>query len=196
MTIDTGKELFLLISKNHTGAFTRFYTLFFPRLLLTAQKYVRDTGVAEEIVQNVFLKIWENPENLEEVQHLKPYLYRSVINLSINYLNRQRNMEQHHKKLASDLPESYIMELDEENELVELLNQEIEKLPPQCRRIFRLSRFEHLKYREIAEELHLSGKTVENHIAYALKTLRSVMQQKRPGYTRRQRKLIVWFFLQ
>lgn len=196
MIIDTGKDLGTLKRENRTAAFTEFYTLFFPRLLLTAHKYVKDTTVAEEIVQNVFLKIWENAESLEEIQNLKPYLYKSVINLSINYLNRQRTIEHHHHQLASDLTEAYVIDLDEENELVVLLNQEIEKLPPQCRKIFRLNRFERLKYKEIAVMLEISEKTVENHIAYALKILRKSMLEKRPGYTPRQRKLIVWFFLQ
>ena len=68
-----------------------------------------------------------------------------------------------------------MIELDEENELVILLHQEIEKLPTQCKKIFKLNRFEHLKYKEIAVLLRLSERTVENHIANALRVLRKAL---------------------
>ncbi|UKT63123.1 RNA polymerase sigma-70 factor [Pedobacter mucosus] len=171
--IETGKDLIALIKKGNTATFTAFYKSYYQKLLLTSDKYVKDIHVAEENVQDVFLKIWENPEGLNNVVSLKSYLYRSVINASINYLNRQKNIEQHHLKLASELTEEYLMELDEEHEMIVLLRFEIEKLPNQCKKVFKLSRFENLKYKEIAFRLNLSEKTVENHIGTALKTLRA-----------------------
>lgn len=171
--IETGRDLIALIEKGHTSTFTRFYTSYFQKLLLTSDKYIRDIYVAEELVQDVFLKIWENPTNLYEVISIKSYLYRTVINASINHINRQKNIEQHHLKLASELSEEYLMELDEEHEMIILLRSEIEKLPNQCKKVFKLSRFENLKYKEIALELNLSEKTVENHIGMALKILRN-----------------------
>lgn len=173
--IITGKDLFIIINESRMSAFTEFYTLFFQKLLLTSDKYVKDIFVAEEIVQNVFLKIWESPEDLENIKSVKSYLYKSVINASITYLNRQKNIEQHHLKIAADLTEEYLIDLDEENELIVLLHIEIDKLPPQCQKIFKLNRFERLKYKEIAEQLDISERTVENHIANALKILRAAM---------------------
>ncbi len=173
--IKTGKDLFTLITERQTQAFTEFYTQIFQNLLIASDKHVKDIFVAEEIVQDVFLKIWESPESLELVKDIRPYLHRSVINASINYINRQRNIEQHHQKIAAEYSDEYLIELDEENELVILLHKEIEKLPAQCKKIFKLNRFEHLKYKEIALKLDLSERTVENHIANALKLLRKAL---------------------
>jgi RNA polymerase sigma-70 factor (family 1) len=172
MEIRTGKDLFVLVNESRLPAFTDFYTQIFKKLLLASDKHVKDVFVAEEIVQDVFLKIWENPKNLEEIQSIKSYLYRSVINASINYVNRQRNIELHHHKIAAEASEEELNYLDEENEMIVLLHQEINKLPPQCQKVFKLNRFEHLKYKEIATLLDISERTVENHISVALKTLR------------------------
>ncbi|WP_225872444.1 RNA polymerase sigma-70 factor [Pedobacter polaris] len=173
--IKTGRDLFELISDSHVRAFTQFYNQFFKKLLLATDKYVKDIHVAEEIVQDVFLKIWENPENLEKIISIKSYLYRSVINAGINHVNRQKNIDEHHQKIALNFTDEYLIELDEENELIVLLHQEIEKLPPQCKKIFKLNRFEHLKYKEIAIALEISERTVENHIANALKILKKAL---------------------
>lgn len=179
VNIITGQDLFNIIEEGQVQAFTRFYTLFFQKLLLESDKYVKDISVAEELVQDVFLKVWENPESLEEIKSVKSYLYKSVINSSINYVNRQRNIEQHHQKIAANFTEEYLMELDEENELVVLLRIEIEKLPPQCKKVFKLNRFERLKYKEIADLLDISERTVENHICNALKVLREAFSNKK-----------------
>lgn len=179
VNIITGQDLVDIIAEGQVKAFTNFYTLFFQKLLLESDKYVKDISVAEELVQDVFMKVWENPGNLEDVRSVKSYLYKSVINSSINHLNRQKNIEQHHQKIAADFSEEYLMELDEENELVVLLRIEIEKLPPQCKKVFKLNRFEKLKYKEIADLLDISERTVENHIANALKVLREALLNKK-----------------
>ncbi|WP_231427901.1 MULTISPECIES: RNA polymerase sigma-70 factor [Pedobacter] len=170
--IETGSDLIALIEKGRTSVFTRFYTSYFQKLLLASDKYLKDIYAAEELVQDVFLKIWENPYQLSDVKSVKSYLYRAVINSSVNYINRQKNIAQHHLKLTSELSDEYFMELDEEHEVIILLREEIEKLPLQCKKIFKLSRFENLKYKEIAAQLNISEKTVENHIGNALKILR------------------------
>lgn len=195
MTIETGKDLFSVVNGGHISAFTQFYNRYFQRLLLTADKYVKDSYIAEEIVQNVFLKIWENADNMEDVRALKPYLYRSVINASINHVNRRRTIEHHHQQMASDFSEAYLIDLDEENELIVALYQEIEKLPAQCRKVFKLNRFERLKYKEIALSLQISERTVENHIAFALKSLRKAMLEKHDVAGPGKRKLFIQIFL-
>lgn len=172
LNIETGRDLISLIERGQTATFTKFYTSYFEKLVLASDKYLKDIHEAEEIVQDVFLKVWENPEYLSEVKSIKSYLYRTVINSSINYFNRQKNIEQHHLKLASELSDEYLINLDEENEMIVLLRSEIEKLPAQCKKVFKLSRFESLKYKEIAIQLDISEKTVENHIGNALKILR------------------------
>lgn len=164
-----------ILDKGNTEAFTNFYTQFFKKLLIESEKYVKDIHVAEEIVQDVFLKIWEKSEDLINVKSVKSYLYRAVINSSINFINRQRNLEQHHQKIINEFTEEQVEDLDEENELIVILFDEIEKLPPKCKEIFKMNRFERLKYKEIALRLDISERTVENHIANALKILREAM---------------------
>ncbi|WP_343533568.1 RNA polymerase sigma-70 factor [Pedobacter sp.] len=175
----TVESLQLMLEKGNTKAFTDFYTQYFKRLIIESDKYVKDIYVAEEIVQDVFLKIWERSADFTQIQSIKSYLYRSVINSSINYINRQRNLEQHHQKIADEFTEDQADQLDEENELIVCLFDEIEKLPPKCKEIFKMNRFERLKYREIAMKLDVSERTVENHIANALKLLREAMLKKR-----------------
>lgn len=172
LDVETGQDLITLIEKGRTPTFTRFYTSYFQKLLLASDKYVKDVYIAEELVQDVFLKIWENPYSIADVKSIKSYLYKSVINASINYINRQKNIEQHHLKLVTELSDDDLKDLDEENEMIVLLHAEIDKLPAQCKKVFKLSRFEHLKYKEIALQLGVSEKTVENHIGNALKILR------------------------
>jgi len=171
--IETGRDLISLIEEGQSATFTRFYTSYFEKLILASDKYLSDIHAAEEIVQDIFLKIWEFPESLTDVKSVKSYLYRSVINASINFANRQKSLEQHHLKLAAEFSDDYLADLDDENEMIIILRDEIEKLPAQCKKVFKLSRFENFKYKEIALELNISEKTVENHIGNALKTLRS-----------------------
>lgn len=195
MEIETGKDLVTIINGGRRPAFTEFYTQTFQRLLLASDKYVKDVCVAEEIVQNVFLKVWENPESLAEVNSIRSYLYKSVINASINHINREKNIAEHHHKIAANFTEEYLIDLDEENELVVLLHQEINKLPPQCRKIFKLNRFEGLKYKEIAVMLDISEKTVENHIGTALKVLRKSLLDKKTIYRSSKSDLIMRLLL-
>ncbi|TDG38020.1 RNA polymerase sigma-70 factor [Pedobacter changchengzhani] len=186
--IETGLELQNVIINNNTVAFTYFYKSYFSKLLLASNSYLKDAALAEEVVQNVFLKIWENPYQLGEVKLVKPYFYRIVINLSLNSLKRKKSLDQHHLKIANQLTDDEIDILDEENEVIALLHSEIDKLPAQCKKIFKLSRFEGQKYKQIATQLNISEKTVENHIGNALKILRGrflndeTLNKKGKGY--------------
>jgi RNA polymerase sigma-70 factor (ECF subfamily) len=174
----TDEELLAGIQNADHDVFTTLYSRHFQSLSLAALKYVKDTAIAEEIVQDIFLKLWETPGDILNVRSLKAYLYRAVINHSINYVNRQKNIELHHQRIAEETSHEQIENLMEDHALKEMLYQEIERLPAQCRKVFKMSRFQDLKYREIAEQLNLSEKTVENHIVNALKILRSKLLDK------------------
>jgi len=169
----TDEQVLAGIRMKDYDTFTSLYASYFHNLSMVSMKYVSDIFIAEEIVQDIFIKIWENPELSDQIFSLRSYLYKAVINQSINYLNRQKNIELHHLRIAGETQEQYIDTLHEEQELKRIIYNEIERLPVQCRRVFKMSRFEGLKYREIASRLDLSEKTVENHIANALKLLRS-----------------------
>ncbi|MEJ2882663.1 RNA polymerase sigma-70 factor [Pedobacter sp. GR22-6] len=172
-SIITGQDLLLLIEQGDKDIFTDFYSSNFRKLILVSDRYVRDIAAAEEIVQDIFLKIWEDKAVLETIKSIKAYLYRSVVNSSINYINRQKSLERHHLHIAEQLSDELIDSEDERNKLIVLLYQEIEFLPEKCQLVFKLSRLEGLKYRDIAAKLDLSEKTVENHMGNALRILRS-----------------------
>lgn len=179
--IISGSDLLRLIEANHKDAFTDFYSQNFRRLILVSDKYVQSIPVAEEIVQDIFLKIWEERELLSEIKSIKSYLYRSVVNASINFINRQKNIERHHLNIADQLKPEDIEQEDEENELIVMLYNEIELLPEKCQQVFKLSRLEGFKYRDIALQLNISERTVENHMSNALKILRSRVIQAANG---------------
>lgn len=170
--IVTGEDLLNLIEDDDKSAFTVFYSNNFQKLILVSDRYVKNMHVAEEIVQDMFLKIWEDKGLLLYVNSVKAYLYRSVVNASLNYINRQKNIEKHHLKIAEHLTDDDIEIINEQNELIVLLYNEIEQLPEKCQKVFKLSRLEGLKYRDIAVELSISEKTVENHMSNALRLLR------------------------
>jgi len=166
------------ISQKNHYAFTSLYSKYFQGLVLASDRYVKELDVAKEIVQEVFLRMWEQPFKLDENGSLKSYLYRIVINYSINHLRREKNIFQHHLKIADQVTYDSLDEIQEEQELKILIFNEIELLPAQCKKVFKMSRFEGLKYREIAVLLEISEKTVENHMIKALKILREKIYER------------------
>ena len=140
-----------------------------------AYSYLKSRPVAEEIVQECFIKIWEKREQLRDDQPLKSYLFTIAHHAVLNELRR----DQHHLRLqgqvAAGRPESVTNEAEYE-EMESLYQAALEQLPPKQREVFVLSRQQGLTYPEIAEMQGLSVKTVEAHIARALKTMRSYLR--------------------
>lgn len=131
-----------------------------------------DFDEAEDLVQQVFVKLWERREQLDIAWSLKGYLYKTVHNTA---LNRLRTAKTHSKYLdfnAAQLEKEHTPPDFAASELTERIQKALGKLPPQCRHIFELSRFEELKYREIADQLGISIKTVETQMGKALRLLR------------------------
>jgi len=176
-------------------AFTSLYSKYFKVLVLASNKYVKEIEVSKGIVQDVFLKMWEQPFELANEASLKSYLYRSVINFSLNHLKREKNITQHHLKIANDATYELLDELHEEQELKLLIYKEIELLPAQCKKVFKMSRFDGLKYREIAGILNLSEKTVENHMIKALKILRERLLVEKSSLLKFNRSYYLLIFL-
>lgn len=159
--------------------FTRLYAAHFQTFALLAMQYVKDMRVAEDIVQDTFLKYWEAPFTLENPQALKTYFGRIIINRSLNHLKREKNLQRHHELIGKEITEQDVFERLHESELQVMVYGEIERLPEQCKKVFKMNRFEGLRYREIAEQLQLSERTVENHIAHALKVLRKNLLEEK-----------------
>ena len=162
-------------TKGDINQFEIMYKQYFKPLHCYAYTIIKDEMGAEEIVQNLFLKLWEKKEQIEIQTSLKAYLYKAVYFDSLNYLK--------HEKVKSNYQThtQYVMKNNQANNatnqlyhrnLEERLRNAMNELPEQCRTVFQLSRFEELKYREIAERLKISEKTVEHHMGKALKSLR------------------------
>lgn len=156
---------------------TRLYAQYFQAFTLLALQYVKNVIVAEDIVQDAFLKFWEAPFALDNPNAMRSYFGRIIINNSLNYLKREKNLQRHHDLIGKNITEQDVYEKLHESELQVLVYKQIEQLPEQCRKVFKMNRFEGLKYREIATMLDISDRTVENHIAHALKVLRKNLLQ-------------------
>lgn len=154
--------------------FDRIYIDHYPALFRYAYTMVHDSIMAEEMVHMVFLKILEKSATLTIHTSLKAYLYRSVNNECLNYIKHQKiksDFEIQTIKAMSNKTETPLAKLQYQ-ELEHRLKVAINELPEQCRTIFQMSRFEELKYAEIAKQLDLSVKTVETQMSRALKKLR------------------------
>ena len=170
--MDPGEELiWKQIQKKDSKSFESYYKLHYKSFFVMACRYLKNTEQAEEIVNDVFMKIWEDGSKISIESSLKSYIYRAIINRSLNEIQKNKK----DLSLAIDLyntqDESYELKEIEENELKIKLFNAIELLPDQCKKVFHLSRFEELKQQEIADRMGISIKTVKNHITHALKTI-------------------------
>lgn len=163
-----------LLAQRDVATFEQVFKTNFKGLHSYAFSMIKDEDEAEEIVQQVFFKLWERNEKLDIAGPVNAYLYRAVHNESLNYLKHQKVKAGHQLHVAYsmknevELPSKKITATELENKIHTTLNE----LPEQCRTIFQLSRFSDLKYREIADRLNISVKTVENQMGKALKILR------------------------
>ena len=176
-------EIFLLASTGNEAAFERFFKTYYQSLLHYAYVMLRDEVIAEEMVQQVFYKLWEKREKLEIRTSRKAFLYKAVHNECLNYLKHEKHKRAHEKYAVMMNDEVYREKTNDPMHLTELqerLQKAMSELPEQCRNIFYLNRIEELKYREIAEELGLSVKTVEAQISKALKVLRKKLADYLP----------------
>jgi RNA polymerase sigma-70 factor (ECF subfamily) len=169
---DTGSVQHL--AENGVTVFEQVFKSHFKSLHAYAFTMVKDEMAAEELVQQVFYKIWERKAHLTIQTSLTAYLYRSVYHESLNHLKHRKVKAAYQSyatasmKHQSDNAEKKVLL----GELETRLRQALQELPEQCRTIFQLSRFEELKYQEIADRLGLSIKTVENQMGKALKLMR------------------------
>lgn len=167
-------QLLGLIKSGNKQAFDEVFLMHFKSLHAYAFTMVKDRDDAEEIVQNVFVRIWTRREQLKTDGFLKSFLYRSVHNESLNYLKHQKvraNFNVHYV----DAVKNDMGNLNTEIAVTELeknIHSAINDLPEKCRNVFQLSRFDQMKYQEIAAALNISVKTVENQMGKALKILR------------------------
>ena len=163
-------------------AFEMLFRTYYQPLCNYAFTFVQDRDEAEEIVQSTFLNIWEKRENLSIHTGVKPYLYAMVRNACLNVLKHEK-IKQQHATMEMAIAERSIESVASTviaSELEAKIHDAMDHLPEQCRLIFKLSRFEDLKYAEIAEQLNISIKTVENQMGKALRIMRDQLRDYLP----------------
>jgi RNA polymerase sigma-70 factor (family 1) len=159
-------------------AYKELFLLFYKPLLQFGQSFLRSTEMAEEIVSDVFIKVWERRRNLEEVANLNVYLYVSTKNAALKCLLKQQKqvaitIDELNVELKSTYnnPEQLLVTA----EMISRIELAINQLPPRCKIIFKLIKEDGLKYKEVAEILNISVKTIDNQLAIALKKIGSAM---------------------
>lgn len=170
------------ISQSNKSAFESLFKSYYALLCRYAKSLLNDVDEAEEVVQNTFYILWNKRESIEIKGSLKAYLYKAVRNDCLNKLKHLKVRKMH----AEDYKHSMGMAYEDSGKLIQAkeLRQKIDEalttLPEQCGKVFRLSRFEELKYQEIAEHLNISVKTVEIHMSKALKLMREQLKDYLP----------------
>jgi len=152
-------------------AYKQLFIALYPYLYNFARSLVRAKEPAEDIVSDVFIKVWEKRKDLERIDNLKVYLYVTTRNIALNYLEKQKRtvpdpIDEISAKFTSVYlnPEQLLITSD----MLTLIRKAIDQLPPKCKMIFKLVKEDGLTYREVAEVLEISAKTVENQLAIAI----------------------------
>ncbi|MBB5436925.1 RNA polymerase sigma-70 factor (ECF subfamily) [Pedobacter sp. AK017] len=170
------EELSVLLQADSHGAFTEIYHRYKGILVIHASKKLGgDIEDSKEIIQEVFSKLWSNRHALPLIKNLKAYLYTLVRNSVLNQIQHQQVVTKYADSFAKFVPEhQYSTDgLIREKQMMEIIDKEIEALPPKMKEVFLSSRKSNLSHKEIAEKLEISEFTVKNHIKSALKILRT-----------------------
>ncbi len=154
--------------------FEMLFKSHFKGLCYFAIRYVKDMDVAKEIVQDSFISFWEKRESIDVAKSPKSYLTTIIYNKSLNYLrdNKKFNNDLLSMEGVYPLVENHQPNRIEINEISDAIKNALSELPEKCREVFMLSRYEHLKYQQIADQLGISIKTVETHMSKALQHMR------------------------
>ncbi|QRR01216.1 RNA polymerase sigma factor [Dyadobacter sandarakinus] len=174
------EDLAVLISNGSEDAFQQLYYTYFQRIYNYALRFIKAGELAEDIAQEVFIKIWERRDALAQVQHLKSYLYKTCKNMALNMLAKAaRDTRLREQIIAAattfhDDTEAGARQQEYEN----CLKEAITALPPRRRQIYELVKLEGKSYEEVAAELHISPGTVNDHIVKATRSVREFLLRR------------------
>ncbi len=163
------KQLVIAIKQSDSDAFKKICELYYEQIYRFLWRRTRDGETACDLVQDVFLNVWKNRKNLDENKSIKAFFYRSAINAAINHLHRKVLVDKHF--VMNESVEH--LSGDNDADLKEYLDDALQGIPEPQRIVFILNKFEGFKYKEIADILQISVKTVESRMSKTLKTLRS-----------------------
>ena len=177
------KDLIQGLQNGNELTFETIFKSYYVMLCNFAYSFLEDKDESEEIVQSTFLTIWEKHDNIDINTSLKSYLYRAVHNSCLNRIKHVKVKTSHRESVLgkdqdyNDDASGVLISKELEHQIEVAINS----LPPKCAMVFRLSRFENLSYAEIAEQMDISVKTVENQMIKALKTLREELKDYLPA---------------
>jgi RNA polymerase sigma-70 factor, ECF subfamily len=173
-------EVIWRIRQGDKKQFELLFRSSYVSLVRYAKSLIKDHDDAEEIVQDLFYRFWKDRDKIKIESSLNGYLFRSVYNRCLHYIDHNKVIGQYAKEAQYLNPDSPPDPSDivHYNELQEKIVSIMEKLPERCSKIFSMSRFEGLKYSEIAEKLSISIKTVESNMGKALKEFRKELEEK------------------
>lgn len=162
------------MQKQNLQRFDQLFNQYYTNLCRFCFTYVKDNYLAEEIVQEVFITFWEKMGALEITISERSFLYTSVRNRALNYLRDSTTRMKHESTFAEEQSQKveYPSYEWDKNHMETSIQQAIAELPEKCRQIFELSRNNNLTYRQIADQLDISPKTVENQVSIAIKKLK------------------------
>ena len=156
-------------------ALKELFNAYYGKLLGTSKFYVNDHSAAQEVVSDVFIKLWNNRSNIGKIENIRAYLYIATKRQSLNYI-RDNSKRNHHCPDDKDIntfvelksPDKILLS----KEFVEVLHTAVQDLPSKCRIVYALVKDDGMKYQEVADTLNISVKTVEMHVGKALKRIK------------------------
>lgn len=177
------KELISKIAKGGEDAFEAVFRAYYAQLCTYANSLLKDANESEEVVQGIFIAFWEGRSTFDIHTSLKSYLYRAVHNTCLNRIKhyKVRQVYSEEYKHQNSEMENVTEDAIYGRELKYQIAMAIEKLPPQCQTVFKLSRQQGLSYAEIAEKLGVSAKAVDKQIVRALRILREELRDYLPA---------------
>ena len=176
------QNLYVALKEGKETAFEMIFRTYYKSLCNYAYSFLSDKDEAEEVVQSSFLTMWEKRKDMDIQTSFKAYLYRVVRNSCLNVIKHEKIKLQHvsYEMAGGEPTHELVGQSVVASELEQKIYDAMNTLPTQCRLVFQLSRFEELKYQEIADQLSISIKTVENQMGKALKLMRVQLKEYLP----------------
>jgi RNA polymerase sigma-70 factor (ECF subfamily) len=182
------KQVITQVVTGDLSTFEMVFRDYYKPLVRYGTTFLKDSDEAEDIVQQVFVSLWEKRTQLDIHTSIRAVLYKSVQNACLNKIKHLKIRNNYTEELKATVAYEDSSDPAQVNELNERIRVAMETMPEQCGRIFKMSRFEQLRYQEIADQLGLSVKTVENQMGKALKIVREELKDYLP--------LLILFFIQ
>jgi len=163
-------ELFIKMRLKDKPAFDALFRQYYKPLCVFCYNILRDRSLAEEVVQEFFISIWEQPPLISD--SVKSYFYKSIYNRSLNYIEKAKTRIRNEEQYSVQLEQDSESENSEDKDLQKQITNAVEQLPEKCKEIFMLCKYNEMTYAQVSELLSVSPKTVENQMGIALKKLR------------------------